>query len=213
MLELFAGDPPWQEPLAEGAVVLRRFAYDNALALLTSLHRVAAQSPFRHLITPGGRQMSVAMTNCGVYGWCSSSRGYQYTKQDPLTGCGWPTMPENFCRLACCAAECAGFSGFSADAALINRYQPGAKLSLHQDKDEKDLTQPIVSVSLGLPVLFQFGGWKRSDLVRRILLEHGDVVVWGGASRLRFHGVLPLKAGVHPVTDAFRYNITLRRAS
>ncbi len=212
MLDLFGDDAPWQEPLAEGAVILRRHARDDATALLKEIETVAAQNPFAHRITPGGYRMSVAMTNCGDFGWSTDARGYQYTEHDASSGQRWPAMPERFRLLAQqCAAE-AGYSSFNPDACLINRYAPDAKMTLHQDKDERDLRQPIVSVSLGLPAVFQFGGFERSDAVTRVLLEHGDVVVWGGPSRLRYHGVLPLKYGVHPQTGAFRYNLTFRRA-
>ncbi|MCU5773133.1 DNA oxidative demethylase AlkB [Erwiniaceae bacterium BAC15a-03b] len=212
MLDLFADDAPWSEPLAEGAVILRRLVRDEGAALLALVLDVAAQNPFHHRITPGGHRMSVAMTNCGDLGWSTDARGYQYSEQDQATGRHWPPMPPRFRQLATAAAAQAGFADFQPDACLINRYEPGAKLTLHQDKDEKDLRQPIVSVSLGLPAVFQFGGFERGDATQRVLLEHGDVVVWGGPSRLRFHGILPLKAGVHPVAGAYRYNITFRRA-
>lgn len=211
MLDLFSGEQPWSEPLAEGAVVLRRRALADAEALVAEIHRVADLNPFYHRITPGGHRMSVAMTNCGDLGWTTSARGYQYSQNDQQTGTPWPPMPPLFYQLAVTTAREAGFSGFNPDACLINRYEPGAKMSLHQDKDERDLRQPIVSVSLGLPAVFQFGGFERGDATQRILLEHGDMVVWGGPSRLRFHGILPLKAGIHPLAGAFRYNLTFRR--
>lgn len=212
MLDLFAEDSPWQEPLAEGAVILRRRARARSEELMTLVEQVAAENPFRHRITPGGHRMSVAMTNCGDSGWTTDSRGYQYSEQDNLSGQRWPAMPPLFRQLAVtCACE-AGFNGFNPDACLLNRYQPGAKLTLHQDKDERDLRQPIVSVSLGLPAIFLFGGFERGDACQRVLLEHGDVVVWGGPSRLRYHGILPLKPGIHPLAGAFRFNLTFRRA-
>ena len=212
MLDLFSEEAPWTEPLAEGAVILRRRAREQGEALLAQVALIAQQNPFHHRITPGGHRMSVAMTNCGDLGWSSDARGYQYTGEDNATGRRWPPMPQAFRQLAQACAQEAGFNTFQPDACLINRYEPGAKLSLHQDKDEKDLRQPIVSVSLGLPAVFQFGGFERGDAVQRVLLEHGDVVVWGGPSRLRFHGILPVKAGVHPLAGAFRYNLTFRRA-
>ncbi|MFK8258138.1 DNA oxidative demethylase AlkB [Erwinia sp. AnSW2-5] len=212
MLDLFADDAPWQEPLMEGAVILRRRVRDSAEALMAQVEQISAQNPFEHRITPGGHKMSVAMTNCGDLGWSTDSRGYQYSTQDEASGQRWPAMPDSFRELAIhCAAE-AGFSGFSPDACLINRYEPGAKLTLHQDKDERDLRQPIVSVSLGLPAVFLFGGFERADACQRVLLEQGDVVVWGGPSRLRYHGILPLKPGIHPLTGPFRFNLTFRRA-
>lgn len=212
MLDLFAGEEPWQEPLAPGAVILRRFAVSEAQALLDGIAQVAAQSPFRHMITPGGYTMSVAMTNCGNLGWATNARGYLYATEDPLTQRPWPLMPEVFRALCDRAAQAAGYPDFTPDACLINRYAPGAKLSLHQDKDEPDLRAPIVSVSLGLPAVFQFGGLKRNDPVARVMLEQGDVVVWGGESRLFYHGILPLKAGQHPDTGEYRYNLTFRQA-
>ena len=200
------------EPLAEGAVVLRGFALPNAVALLAAVEQITQAAPFRHLETPGGRRMSVAMTNCGAVGWVSDRRGYRYQPLDPLTGQRWPGMPPLFLGLARRAAQAAGFSAFHTDVCLINRYAPGARLTLHQDKDEKGYTDPIVSVSLGLPAVFQFGGLNRTDKTRRIRLEHGDVTVWGGPSRLAFHGVLPLADGEHPATGPCRINLTFRRA-
>ncbi|PIJ50071.1 alpha-ketoglutarate-dependent dioxygenase AlkB [Erwinia sp. OLTSP20] len=212
MLDLFSGEAPWSEPLAEGALILRRFALVQAGDLLKEIEHIAARNPFYHRITPGGHRMSVAMTNCGDFGWSTDSRGYQYRREDQQSGHRWPAMPACFRALAVQAAGAAGFREFNPDACLINRYAPGAKLTLHQDKDEKDLRQPIVSVSLGLPAVFLFGGFEREAATQRRLLEHGDVVVWGGPSRLRFHGILPLKAGIHPQCGAFRYNLTFRRA-
>jgi alkylated DNA repair protein (DNA oxidative demethylase) len=179
-------------------------------SLMAGIRNVSAQSPFRQMITPGGYTMSVAMTNCGNVGWTTDRHGYLYAGIDPQTQKPWPDMPEVFLALAqACALE-AGYGDFRPDACLINRYAPGAKLSLHQDKDEQTLSAPIVSVSLGLPAVFQFGGLKRNDPLQRVLLEHGDVVVWGGESRLFYHGIQPLKEGQHPVTGAFRYNLTFR---
>ncbi|WP_318386659.1 DNA oxidative demethylase AlkB [Enterobacter sp.] len=212
MLDLFADENPWQEPLAPGAVILRRFAVDGAGALMTAIEQVASQSPFRQMVTPGGYTMSVAMTNCGQLGWTTNARGYLYSPVDPQTQSPWPAMPEVFRALCDRASAAAGYPDFTPDACLINRYAPGAKLSLHQDKDEPDLRAPIVSVSLGLPAVFQFGGRKRSDPLTRLMLEHGDVVVWGGESRLFYHGIQPLKPGEHTLTGEFRYNLTFRQA-
>ncbi|WP_336981677.1 MULTISPECIES: DNA oxidative demethylase AlkB [unclassified Cedecea] len=213
MLDLFADESPWEEPLAEGATILRRFAREEAAALLAGVGQVSQQAPFRHMVTPGGYTMSVAMTNCGALGWSTNQNGYLYSPQDPLTGQGWPLIPEVFLSICHRASLAAGYLDFEPDACLINRYAAGTKLSLHQDKDEPNLRQPIVSVSLGLPAIFQFGGLQRGGPLQRIMLEHGDVVVWGGASRLFYHGILPLKPGFHPLTDQFRYNLTFRRAS
>ena len=197
--------------LADGACLLRGFALDHATALLAHVTQIETATPFRHLETPGGFRMSVGMTNCGKVGWVSDSRGYRYTPQDPLTGHAWPPMPSAFSALAKDAAHAAGFEGFDPDACLINRYVPGARLTLHQDKDENDFGAPIVSVSLGLPAIFLFGGNSRKDKQRRIPLQHGDVVVWGGPARLYHHGVLPLKDGQHSMVGRQRINLTFRR--
>ena len=207
--DLFRED---REVLAEGAVWLQEFCAGNAGELLRELDGVTESSPFRHMITPGGYRMSVAMTNCGPLGWVSDEGGYRYSASDPLSNAPWPAMPDGFVRLAEAAAMGAGFPGFVPDACLVNRYEPGAKLSLHQDKDERDFRAPIVSVSLGLGATFLFGGKKRKDAVRRIRLSHGDVVVWGGPARLTYHGVSPLADGDHPLTGRCRINLTFRKA-
>ncbi len=211
--DLPARSGPAQQPLADGAAVLRGYATPMAADLWRDIGTVLDAAPARHLITPGGLRMSVAMSNCGELGWVSDSRGYRYDAIDPDNGRAWPAMPASFRTLAEAAAAEAGFPGFVPDACLINRYEPGARLSLHQDRDERDLRQPIVSVSLGLPAMFVFGGLKRSDPTVRVPVVHGDVVVWGGPSRLRFHGVLALKEGWHPLIGAFRLNLTFRRAA
>jgi DNA oxidative demethylase len=202
----------WQERLGPGALVLRGFATALTEPLLAALQEAITQAPFRHMETPGGLRMSVAMSNCGSVGWVSDRRGYRYAATDPASDRPWPPLPELFLRLARDAAAQAGFSGFVPDACLINRYTPGTRLSLHQDKDERDLRQPIVSVSLGLPAVFLFGGLSRTARASRILLTHGDVVVWGGEDRLRYHGVLPLKEGHHARLGGQRINLTLRKA-
>jgi alkylated DNA repair protein (DNA oxidative demethylase) len=203
---------PTEQRLGPGAVVLRRFALPWEAELLSALGEITIQAPFRHLITPGGFTMSVAMSNCGALGWVSDRTGYRYDAIDPNSGRPWPPMPAVFLKLATDAAAQAGFNDYVPDACLINRYDPGAKLTLHQDRDEQDFTQPIVSVSLGLPAVFQFGGLKRSDKLVRVPLAHGDVVVWGGPDRLRYHGVLPLKEGQHPLFGGYRINLTFRKA-
>jgi alkylated DNA repair protein (DNA oxidative demethylase) len=198
--------------LGEGAALLRGFALAQEAEVLVALHSVAGQSPFRHMLTPGGFRMSVAMTNCGAHGWVTDRKGYRYEAIDPETRAAWPAMPASFLALGINAAVEAGFPSFVPDACLINRYEPGAKMSLHQDKDERDFSQPIVSVSLGLGAVFLFGGEKRTDKAERIAVTHGDVVVWGGPSRLRYHGVMPLKDGVHPSLGGYRFNLTFRKA-
>lgn len=211
--DLPARSGPAQEPLADGAAVLRGYATSMAADLWRDIGTVLDAAPARHLITPRGLRMSVAMSNCGALGWVSDRRGYCYDAIDPDSGRAWPAMPATFRQLAESAAAEVGFPNFAPDACLINRYEPGARLSLHQDRDERDLRQPIVSVSLGLPAMFVFGGQQRSDPTVRVPLFHGDVVVWGGPSRLRFHGVLALKDGWHPLTGAYRFNLTFRRAA
>jgi DNA oxidative demethylase len=210
--DLFADPKPNRERLAAGAVVLRAFADETAAALVEAVNKIAAVSPFRHMVTPGGFRMSVAMTNCGEAGWITDRRGYRYSHQDPETGEPWPPMPALFRRLAAQAAETGGFSGFMPDACLINRYEPEAKLSLHRDEDERDLTAPVVSVSLGLSASFLWGGLTRKEPLRRIRLDSGDVVVWGGHARLQYHGVAPLAEGEHPLTGRSRINLTFRKA-
>jgi alkylated DNA repair protein (DNA oxidative demethylase) len=204
---------PRQACLGPGAVVLRACATADAPALLAALADVVAQAPFRHMVTPGGFRMSVAMTNCGAWGWITDRTGYRYDAADPESGRPWPRMPAAFQRLAHDAAAQAGFAGFVPDACLINRYEPGTRLSPHQDRNERDFGAPIVSVSLGMPAIFLFGGRKRSDRAARMPLAHGDVVVWGGPARLRYHGVLPLPAGYRPLLGGCRINLTFRQAA
>jgi alkylated DNA repair protein (DNA oxidative demethylase) len=213
MTPLFDNDAalPSSERLEEGAVLLRGFATAEAPALLEEVSRIAQAAPFRHLVTPGGYTMSVAMTNCGRVGWVSDRTGYRYDPTDPDTGTAWPTMPAAFLDLAARAAAEGGFAGYDPDACLINRYMAGAKLGLHQDRDEKDAWAPIVSVSLGLPAVFLWGGKKRGDPVRRLRVESGDIAVWGGPARFVYHGVAPLKDGQHPLTGSARINLTFRK--
>jgi alkylated DNA repair protein (DNA oxidative demethylase) len=199
------------ERLGPGATLLRGFAAAETTAILRGILRISERAPFRHMMTPGGFRMSVAMTNCGV-GWVTDRRGYRYDRIDPETGHAWPAIPKRFCALAARAAEAGGFMGFDPDGCLINRYEPGARLTLHQDRNERDFGQPIVSVSLGLPAIFLWGGAQRTERPRRIPIASGDVVVWGGPSRLVFHGVDKLPDGVDPLTGACRYNLTFRRA-
>jgi alkylated DNA repair protein (DNA oxidative demethylase) len=198
--------------LGAGAALLQGFALPSAAALLAEVRRIAAAAPFRQMTTPGGFRMSVAMSNCGTAGWITDRKGYRYSAIDPVSGRPWPVLPGAFLELAARAADAAGFANFAPDACLINRYSPGARMSLHQDKNERNLDAPIVSVSLGLPATFLFGGPKRSDRPQRVGLHHGDVVVWGAAARLNFHGVAPLADGSHPDLGRERINLTLRQA-
>ena len=200
------------EWLGESAVILRGFAQDQAPILVAAVAEIAVVAPFRNMITPGGFRMSVAMTNCGRAGWITDRKGYRYEAVDPMTGRAWPPMPQSFRPLAAKAARAAGFADFEPDACLINRYEAGTRLSLHRDENERDLSAPIVSVSLGLPAIFLFGGNRRSDRPRRVGLDSGDVVVWGGPNRLAYHGVAPLAEGDDPLTGQCRINLTLRKA-
>lgn len=202
------------ERIVEGAALLRGFfTASEAATLLGALESVVAAAPFRHMVTPGGRRMSVAMTNCGRNGWITDRGGYRYTATDPMTHRPWPPIPAVLSSLAARAAAAVGFTGFVPDACLINRYQPGARLTLHQDRDERDFGAPIVSVSLGLPAVFLFGGMQRRDRPRRIRMENGDIAVWGGSARLAYHGIAPLADGDHPLTGRCRINLTLRKAA
>lgn len=224
-MDLFdSAHEPTQIVISDGAILLRHFVQQhkntlhNEAQLLADLNSVLKKSPLRNMTTPGGFIMSVAMTNCGALGWVSDIKGYRYTALDPTTGLPWQSMPTSFMALASAAAAQTGYADFVPDACLINQYQPAARMSLHQDKDEQDFSQPIVSVSLGVPATFLFGGAKRSDKPSRILLQHGDVVVWGGKSRLNYHGIMPLQAtniqaNGHAVFGASRFNLTFRKAA
>jgi DNA oxidative demethylase len=214
--DLFADHEPVQqaraEQIGEQSWVLRGFALSQIDRLLSELDTVLAAAPLRHMVTPGGFSMSVGTSSCGRLGWVTDRRGYRYSNVDPLSGLPWPALPAVFADLARAAAEQAGFADFAADSCLINQYVPGAKMSLHKDKDEKAYAAPIVSLSLGLPAMFLFGGFERSDKCQRIPLLHGDMVIWGGVDRLRFHGVLPIKPGYHPRLGERRINLTFRVA-
>lgn len=196
---------------APGAALLRDFAQEEQAALIAAIEAIAGEAPFRQMVTPGGFTMSAALTNCGEAGWITDRAGYRYSRTDPLTLRPWPALPPLFAGLANRAAAAAGYENFVPDACLINRYLPGARMSLHQDRQEKALDAPVVSISLGLSAIFLWGGGKRRDRPRRIPLHHGDAVIWGGPSRLNFHGIAPLKHGIHPLLGEKRYNITLRR--
>ena len=211
-LQLFDDAPLSDQRLGPAARVLRGFALPFGHELLSAIDAIAVASPFRHMLTSGGFTMSVALTNCGALGWTSDRRGYRYTSTDPKTGVPWPAMPGAFMRLARQAAEAAGFNGFEPDACLVNRYVPGARLSLHQDRNERDFDAPIVSVSLGMRAIFLFGGHARTDPTVKVALHHGDVAVWGGVDRLRYHGVMPLKDEPHALLGSQRINLTFRKA-
>ncbi|MDF7674574.1 DNA oxidative demethylase AlkB [Acetobacteraceae bacterium ESL0709] len=198
--------------LSPGAILLGGFALNDAEKLLVQIDHLATFSPFRHMITPGGKIMSVAMLSSGTLGWVSDQKGYHYTHTDPKTGKSWPPLPPEFLALAQNAARSAGYHDFKPDSCLVNRYVPGARLTLHQDKDERDQTAPIVSVSLGLAAYFLWGGLQRHEHIKRHKLFHGDVVVWGGHSRLAFHGIAPLEEEIHPLTGSIRYNLTFRKS-
>jgi alkylated DNA repair protein (DNA oxidative demethylase) len=212
LFDALVADAPAHEAIGPGAALLRGHVLTLEEQVLAALHGITAAAPLRHLMTPGGFRMSAAMTNCGTVGWITDHTGYRYDERDPDSGQRWPAMPDAFLALAASAAAAAGYPDFVPDACLINRYIPGARLTPHQDRNERNFTQPIVSVSLGLPAIFQFGGVQRSDPMRRLTLRHGDVVVWGGESRLAYHGVLALKDGTHPRLGGMRFNLTFRKA-
>jgi alkylated DNA repair protein (DNA oxidative demethylase) len=204
--------PVWSEQLGPGSFLLHGFVLRSAELIYADLQKIATQASFRQMLTPGGLKMSVAITNCGAMGWISDRQGYRYAACDPLTDSPWPSLPPSFLLLAQSAAQQAGYLDFVPDACLINRYGVGTKMSLHQDRNERDFTAPIVSVSLGLPAVFMFGGAVRNDKYANVLLEHGDVMVWGGPDRLRFHGIKQLKSGDHPLCGNTRFNLTFRKA-
>ena len=208
----FFSNTPALTELAPGAFLFHDFLGNNAPSVVNFIEAIASEAPFRHMLTPGGFRMSVAMTSCGQYGWITDRQGYRYSPVDPATDRPWPKMPDLFAALSARAAELAGYTTFHSDACLINRYEPGARMTLHQDKDEADMNAPIVSVSLGLPATFQFGGLTRKERPVKYQLQSGDVVVWGGPSRLNYHGIAPLRDGEHPLTGPYRYNLTFRRA-
>jgi DNA oxidative demethylase len=211
-MDLFSATEPTHPIFASGLVYLRGFALQNEASLIEDLNHVMMAAPLRTMMTPMGYPMSVATTSCGALGWVGDTSGYGYSAVDPISRLHWPAMPDSFMQLAQTAASTAGFNHFSPDACLINQYQVGTKMGLHRDKDERDFTQPIVSVSLGIPARFQFGGSKRSDKPMQILLSHGDVVVWGGASRKFYHGVMTIQPNQHPKLGNTRINLTFRKA-
>lgn len=204
---------PMRINVEKGAVLLRAFATPRGTEFLQALEHVAKQAPFRHMHTPGGGCMSAAMTSCGTLGWVSSLQGYAYTTQDPISQQAWPAMPACLLALAQSAAHAAGYDHFTPNACLLNCYQNGSHMGLHQDRDEHDTTQPIVSLSLGRSGLFLWGGPTRRDRVRTLTLEHGDVLVWGGPARLHYHGLKGLGPSAHPLTGWTRFNITFRHVA
>jgi DNA oxidative demethylase len=210
-MSLFAA--PDSIALATGAMLLPGIGLAEEQEMVSALEAVLEQAPPRHMLTPGGLRMSVAMSNCGTLGWVSDRGGYRYQPLDPDSRRPWPSMPACFALLARKAASSAGFEGFEPDACLISVYSPGARLSLHQDKDEHDVAgHPLVSLSLGLPAVFQLGGLTRADKALKVPLAHGDALVWGGAARLRFHGVATLADGEHPLLGRRRVNLSFRHA-
>lgn len=209
-MELF--EPPQQQQILEDVYLLQGFALSGAAHLVADLHAVIQIAPLRQMLTPSGLMMSVLTSSCGKRGWISDKKGYRYSTIDPISGQTWPEMPDSFITLAQQAAAIAGFENFAPDSCLINSYASGAKMGLHQDKDERDFTQPIVSVSLGVAAMFQMGGFKRGEQALKFALHHGDVLVWGRTARLRFHGVLPVKAATHPAFGERRVNLTFRKA-
>lgn len=211
-MDLFEESVPSKLEIVKQAYLLKAFALDNEHALIADLAAVIKQAPLRHMMTKMGFAMSAAMTNCGALGWVSDRKGYRYETEDPSTHQAWPLMPDSFQQLATLAAIEAGFDHFQPDACLVNQYQVGASMGLHQDKNEVDFNQPIVSVSLGIPAIFQFGGLTRTGKTVKIPLVHGDVVVWGSESRLNFHAIAPLKMNTHPILGAYRVNLTFRKA-
>ena len=221
--DLFGSPVEQQVHIAEGAMLLRQFVQQNKNALLdettvlADLNCILENSPLRKMTTASGFTMSVAMTNCGKLGWVSGSNGYMYSSIDPETAQPWPAMPPALLEAATRIARQAGYPGFLPDACLINRYLAGAQMGLHQDRDEKDFSQPIVSLSIGLSARFIIGGLDsaagRNAHTQSVVLKHGDAIVFGAAARLMFHGVLSLKPGHHPLVGNSRINLTFRVAS
>ena len=212
LFDLSNNGESWIETITDDAVVLRQYLVNRSDELAEAIKTIEAKAPFRHMKTAGGFTMSAAITGCGDYGWISDRQGYRYSKVDPVTAQPWPEMPEVLKTIGKECARKAGYSDYNPDACLINRYSPGAKMSLHQDKDERDFTAPIVSISLGVPATFLFGGQQRADKTIKVPVMHGDVVVWGGTSRLFFHGVSTIKSAYHPFWGESRINITFRVA-
>lgn len=210
-MDLFSEQHPALVPLAEGACWLPGFALPVMDALWPGLQQHLSEHPPQQMMTPMGL-MSVRTSSMGNWGWMGSEQGYGYSRLNPVTRLPWPAIPPAILQLAAAAALKAGYPGFVPDSCLINVYEPGSKMGLHQDKDEMDFSQPIISVSLGIPATFLFGSAKRSDKPIKIPLQHGDVVVWGGASRRFYHGVAQMKANTHPLIGAQRINLTLRKA-
>ncbi len=198
--------------ISPDAVLFKAALKPVASSLLEEIRTISGANPFRQRKTPGGQLMSAAMTNCGAWGWVTDADGYRYSDIEPETGRTWLPIPAVWIQWVNLFCQRAGLGTFNPDACLINRYAPGAGMGLHQDKDEKDLAIPIVSFSLGAPVLFRWGGLNRQEPVSEFLLEHGDVLVWGGADRMRFHGVKKLRRYQHPLTGHYRYNLTFRQS-
>lgn len=210
MPDLFSNNRPPIEEIYPDLFVLANFVDTNPL--MVQVERITKVSPFRKMMTPNGHYTGVALTNCGDFGWTSDRNEYRYSSSDPLNNQPWLAIPESFKALAKNAAHVAGFKDFEPDACLINQYLIGTKLGSHQDKNEKDFSQPIVSVSIGLSAVFQIFGNQRAGQAINYRLYDGDVVVWGNSARLCYHGVRTLSAAELDPTCQQRINITFRKS-
>jgi len=187
---------------------LDRPAQEELLAALNEVFKVAP--PYTPRMPKSGRPLSVRMTNCGPLGWMTDAGGYRYQRDHPETGEPWPLIPP---LLLAAWRDLADYP-HPPEACLINIYGPVARMGLHQDRDEEDLTAPVVSLSLGDSCLFRIGGNRRSDPTRTLRLASGDAVVLGGAARLAFHGVDRIISGTSTLLgDGGRINLTLRRVT
>ena len=208
MTDLFSQTTTETQEILSDMYILRSFT--SLASLIDEVKSVVQRAPLRYMQTPGGKKLNISMTNCGEYGWISESSGYRYTKHDPTSGQKWPNMPESFQLLAMQAARKCDFNGFKPNACLINHYKLGRNLTAHQDKNEPDLSQPIVSVSLGMSARFQIYGDSRNNKPLEIELYDGDVMVWGRSARLIYHGVKTNHSIPHPILGTHRINLTFR---
>jgi len=200
---------PTHEEIFPGATLMRGLAQAQDGEFLEAMQGVLSAAPLHHATTPTGLPMGVMVSDCGT----PEAFRRRWDPANPAVRQMWPPMPRALLDFSLRCAVRAGFPLFRPDTCHVNRYQAGTKLGLHQDRHECDMSQPIVSVSFGLECVFLLGGLERTDSPKRILLEHGDVIVWGGPSRMRFHGVQPLKPGHHPLTGPYRYNLTFRKVA